>query len=127
MPADIRPSLHWLLFSFRGRIGRWQFWQFIALEALVVLGGNTAVKLFSLPAPDVNMDVALVLLYPQLAVLTKRWHDRGRSAWWLLVLLIPVLGSAWTLLECGFLGGTPAPNRFGTGRNDDWPLIPRRG
>lgn len=123
--SEVRPSTASILLSFRGRIGRWQFWQFIGVEAVIILAGSTIGKLLGLPPADVDLTMALVLLYPQLAVLTKRWHDRDRSAWWLALLLIPGLGPAWTLLECGFLKGTAGPNRFGKA-GLDWTPIPRR-
>jgi len=27
--------------------------------------------------------------------------------------LIPVIGGLWTLIECGFLDGTPGSNKYG--------------
>jgi uncharacterized membrane protein YhaH (DUF805 family) len=57
--------------------------------------------------------VMLVFLYPTLAVYAKRWHDRGKSGWWTLILLIPIIGPLWALIECGFLRGTEGPNQYG--------------
>ena len=36
---------------------------------------------------------ALALLLPSLAVGARRLHDTGRSGWWLLIGLIPVIGT----------------------------------
>ena len=55
----------------------------------------------------------LITLWPMLSVHTKRWHDRGRSGWWLLVGVIPI-GVLWILFECAFLRGNLGENRFGT-------------
>jgi uncharacterized membrane protein YhaH (DUF805 family) len=30
-----------------------------------------------------------------------------------LIVLIPIIGAIWILIELGFLVGTPGPNRFG--------------
>lgn len=57
--------------------------------------------------------VALALLYPSLAVGVKRWHDRDKSGWWMLILLIPLIGAIWYLIACGILKGTDGPNRYG--------------
>lgn len=38
----------------------------------------------------------LIVLLPSLAVAVRRLHDTGRSGWWLLLALIPVLG--WVVL-----------------------------
>jgi uncharacterized membrane protein YhaH (DUF805 family) len=50
-----------------------------------------------------------------LATSAKRWHDRNKSGWWILIGLIPVIGWLWSLIECGFLPGTDGPNTYG------WP------
>ena len=47
------------------------------------------------------------------AVTAKRWHDRNRSGWTVLIFLIPIVGQIWTLVECGFLKGNQNDNRFG--------------
>ena len=56
---------------------------------------------------------ALLALIPSVIVYIKRFHDRDKSGWWVLIGLIPIIGPIWLLVECGFLKGTPGPNRFG--------------
>ncbi len=48
-----------------------------------------------------------------IAAYVKRFHDRDKSAWWLLVGFVPVLGPIWLLIELGFLRGTIGANRYG--------------
>jgi uncharacterized membrane protein YhaH (DUF805 family) len=55
----------------------------------------------------------LIILWPSLAVYTKRWHDRNKSGWWSLILFVPLVGAIWFLVELGFLRGTEGPNRYG--------------
>ncbi len=55
----------------------------------------------------------LITLYPVLAFYTKRLHDRNRSGWFLLILLIPLIGAIWLIIELGFLRGTKGPNKYG--------------
>jgi Protein of unknown function (DUF805) len=43
----------------------------------------------------------------------KRWHDRGKSGWMVLINLIPLIGWVWTLVELGLLEGTLGPNQYG--------------
>ena len=59
--------------------------------------------------------VGLVLpcMWIGLAAQIRRWHDRGRSGWRVLVNLIPIVGALWTLVELGFMKGTDGVNRFG--------------
>ena len=47
------------------------------------------------------------------ALQIKRWHDRDKSWVWIFINFIPLVGAVWTLIEVGFLDGTPGPNRFG--------------
>jgi uncharacterized membrane protein YhaH (DUF805 family) len=56
---------------------------------------------------------ALVALIPTVIVYIKRFHDRDKSGWWVLITLIPIIGAIWILVELGFLKGTPGLNRFG--------------
>lgn len=57
--------------------------------------------------------VGLAAIWMKLAVMVKRWHDRDKSGWWMLIGLVPVIGDLWLLIECGFLDGTPGTNKYG--------------
>jgi uncharacterized membrane protein YhaH (DUF805 family) len=54
----------------------------------------------------------LAILVPYLAVGARRLHDTGRSGWWLLIGLIPIIG-AIVLLIFFVLEGTKGPNEYG--------------
>ncbi|WP_232477100.1 DUF805 domain-containing protein [Roseomonas sp. KE0001] len=54
-----------------------------------------------------------VLLVPGFAGMTKRWHDRGASGWWSLLLLVPVLGWIWVFVSLCCRDGQRGPNRYG--------------
>ena len=56
---------------------------------------------------------ALLSLIPAIIVHIKRFHDRDKSGWWVLIGLVPIIGAIWLLIELGFFKGTPGPNRFG--------------
>jgi uncharacterized membrane protein YhaH (DUF805 family) len=55
--------------------------------------------------------LTLALLLPSIAVTIRRLHDTGRSGWWILIFLIPVIG----LVGFYFMvkDGDPGDNRFG--------------
>lgn len=57
--------------------------------------------------------LSLALLLPNLALGFRRLHDRNKSAWWLLLILIPIIG--WIILFVWLycLRGTVGDNRFG--------------
>ena len=42
--------------------------------------------------------VALTHVIPSLAVSVRRLHDVGKSGWFLLISLIPIIGSIWLLI-----------------------------
>lgn len=55
---------------------------------------------------------ALATLIPSIALTVRRLHDTDRSAWWLLLAFIPLIGQIWLLILM-IIGGTRGPNRFG--------------
>jgi uncharacterized membrane protein YhaH (DUF805 family) len=57
--------------------------------------------------------LTLLVIWPSLAVSIKRWHDRGKSGWWVLIALVPLIGGLWALIETGFLPGTSGTNQYG--------------
>jgi uncharacterized membrane protein YhaH (DUF805 family) len=48
---------------------------------------------------------ALASLIPAILVDIKRWHDRDKSGWWMLIALVPIIGAIWFLIETRLLGG----------------------
>jgi uncharacterized membrane protein YhaH (DUF805 family) len=56
--------------------------------------------------------VGIALLWTWICIFAKRCHDRNRSAWFLLLSLIPVVG-LWVFIELVFFRGSPDLNRFG--------------
>lgn len=55
----------------------------------------------------------LLMLWPTIAICVKRFHDRNKSGWWALIMLIPYIGFLWVIIECGLLPGTSGLNKFG--------------
>ncbi|MGZ3297789.1 MAG: DUF805 domain-containing protein [Asticcacaulis sp.] len=133
-------SLVQFLFGFQGRVRRLHFWLFY-LALSVVFGGlmwqfghwtvmhnGTMMSGGDWPESDWHSRMggiyvvthnpfiglfSLAAFWMKIAVTVKRWHDRDKSGWMYLILLIPLIGWIWTLIECGFLDGTPGPNRYG--------------
>ncbi|MGH6958334.1 MAG: DUF805 domain-containing protein [Caulobacteraceae bacterium] len=106
-----------LLFSFSGRIRRMHYWlASIAVAIVYVVLLSIVFAIFgnrSVIGDLIVLVLVVATMWADLALQAKRWHDRNKSAAWLLITLIPVLGWLWVLIECGFLDGTPGPNRFG--------------
>lgn len=115
------------LFSFQGRASRSKFWlvfllsifvsfvvvlfSILALPALIFMGT------FSPKLASIVSMLLYVLMIPMwwisIATSVKRFHDRNKSGWWYLIVLIPFIGGLWIIIENGFLGGTVGANNFG--------------
>jgi uncharacterized membrane protein YhaH (DUF805 family) len=54
----------------------------------------------------------LAIIIPSIAVSVRRLHDIDRTGWWVLISLVPVIGTI-VLLVFAVLDGTPGENRFG--------------
>jgi uncharacterized membrane protein YhaH (DUF805 family) len=103
------------LFSFNGRVGRKQYWLMVLLTVPFIVAAaliNGGLEHYPTDRPGVL--VLLPIVWPAFAVTIKRWHDRNKSGWWVLINFVPVVGDIWSLIENGFLKGTPGDNRFGS-------------
>jgi uncharacterized membrane protein YhaH (DUF805 family) len=111
--AETMPPLR-MFFSLQGRVSRRQYWLYgvLALIGLAVLG-HALLGIARVPARRAELIINLLLVWPALAVSVKRWHDRDKSGWWVLLNLLPVIGWLWALIDNGLLRGTNGPNRFG--------------
>lgn len=98
-------------FDFQGRAGRREFWTFTLVNLVIALILQAA----SRDPGDTSIAASifyLVALLPTLGVTARRLHDSGRTGWWLLLSLIPLLGSIALLILCA-LRGQPDGNRYG--------------
>jgi uncharacterized membrane protein YhaH (DUF805 family) len=106
------PSLIEFLFSFQGRVSRYQYWVKYYIPYALIYVGLMIIDL----ATDSGLFAGVFLLvttWPSLAIGVKRCHDRDRSGWYLLLCLIPIIGGVWLFVELGCLRGTIGGNRFG--------------
>lgn len=91
--------------DFNGRAARPEFWWFFAFQLAVYVVTSFVHGLIELVA-----FVALVV--PALAVAARRMHDTGKSGWFLLLALIPVVGGL-VLLFFAAQPGQPHDNMYG--------------
>ena len=83
--------------QFKGRARRAEYWNFVLFNALayIVLG---LLSLASSAFAIVLVLYYLGILIPSLAVGVRRMHDLGKSGWYILVTLIPLVGAIWFLV-----------------------------
>lgn len=110
-----QPSWGEFLLSPHGRISRSQYWLRWTLPVVVVTIVLEIIcfSIFSAAAAATIIGLyALALLWPSIAILIKRSHDRDWPWPFILLFLIPIV-SIWPLIELWFLRGTIGSNRFG--------------
>jgi uncharacterized membrane protein YhaH (DUF805 family) len=145
------------MFGFEGRLGQQDFWIMtliiwgvkiagmvtlvaIAFAPLLAIGiaaeknggqVDDAAAFASLatflPLIGVFVLMRLALMWPEMAVNSKRFHDRDQSGWLCLIFVgcgmlgwIPIFGLVFSLgsfifwlVNLGILDGTPGSNRYG--------------
>lgn len=108
--------------DFSGRAGRPEFWWFFVFNVAAslvasIVDGMAGTDVTSTPLTGdqglFGILVTLALLVPNLSVGARRLHDTGRSAWWLLLLLVPCVGIL-VLIVFACLASQP-PNQYGAG------------
>jgi uncharacterized membrane protein YhaH (DUF805 family) len=117
--------------TFPRRAGRpefWWFWLFcivvnlLAAQIDIASGSGVAeadpwsfwdvLFTFSEGTSPASILSTVILLVPALAVGARRLHDIGRTGWWQLLLLVPILGGV-VLIVFWALRPEPGTNRFG--------------
>jgi uncharacterized membrane protein YhaH (DUF805 family) len=102
--------------NFSGRARRSEYWYFTLFSLIVsmaasIIGG----MLFVHHEGDVNLLsslLSLVLFLPGLGVAIRRLHDIGKSAWWYLIIFVPMIG--WIILLVFMCKDSfPGPNQYG--------------
>jgi uncharacterized membrane protein YhaH (DUF805 family) len=113
-PYDDAMPTSKILFSFRGRVPRKIYWLYGVLGPLLVsVMAEMLLGIVGVSERKAEMITSVLLIWPCAAVSVKRWHDRDKSGWWVLLHLVPLIGLLWTLVQNGMLRGTAGPNRFG--------------
>lgn len=96
--------------QFSGRARRSEFWFFVLFNfiASMVLGfidGFIGYQILS-------GIYSLAVLVPSIAVWVRRLHDTGKSGWWLLLALVPIVGVI-VLLVFAVMDSVAGENQYG--------------
>ena len=102
--------------DFSGRSSRKEYRSFFLIHFLIVLAlalvdGMTGTFDFEAGSGLLSGIYLLLGLLPVLAVSVRRLHDTGRSGWWVIIALLPLVGLAF--LYFALKEGDAGPNRFG--------------
>ncbi len=109
--------------TFSGRSRRSDYWyvylvNIIISMALSVLGNLVAAQLFSL----ISSLYALATLIPGIALCVRRLHDIGKSGWYALFVLIPLVG-AIILIVWLATDSQPGDNVYGPNPKAEAPVV----
>lgn len=96
------------LLKFDGRLRRQDFW----ISFLIIFG----VSFVGSFIPLINLVIGLVLIWPSVAIMSKRLHDMGRSGWlaavpyagWLVGLIVMMIGGAGAFMAAAATGDAGA-------------------
>jgi uncharacterized membrane protein YhaH (DUF805 family) len=126
-----------LFFSPAGRMSRSQYW--LVHTAVIPILALAIIPMFSANKGDYVGAImqslgylALILPFTMwfgFCATVKRYHDRGKSGWWYLMVFVPYIGGIWHFIECGCLPGDSSSNEYGppnghvtTSEDDDYLL-----
>jgi uncharacterized membrane protein YhaH (DUF805 family) len=96
---------------FAGRACRTEYWMFVLINVLIAFALGFLEGLIGGPGILANL-YSLAVLIPSLAVSVRRLHDTGRSGWWLLLALIPLVGPI-VLIVFMVQDSQPGANMYG--------------
>jgi uncharacterized membrane protein YhaH (DUF805 family) len=97
--------------TFDGRARRKEYWMFFLFNLIISLALAFIEGIFGGPGV-LGVLYSLAVLVPSIAVTVRRLHDTGRSGWWILISLVPVIG--WIVLLVFMLTDShPGSNQYG--------------
>lgn len=109
-----------ILFSFTGCSRRLHFWLVVPIIWILSLFFKIFIG-FELdsPEPDYSLIIGMFIaftpvLWINLAVQIKRWHDRNKSGYWVFIHMLPLIGTPWALIELGFFPRKSEGNKYTT-------------
>jgi uncharacterized membrane protein YhaH (DUF805 family) len=103
--------------TFSGRAQRAEYWYFLLFSSLIVIALSVIDSITGSYNEDTGWGLlsglySVAVLLPSIAVGARRLHDTSRTAWWLLIGLIPVIGTI-VLIIFFVLDSTPGDNAYG--------------
>ena len=106
--------------NFSGRAARPEYWWFTLANLIIVVAAFVLAFVMISVIGEVGFGIGfgLIIIYgiailiPSYAVTVRRLHDIDKSAWWLLLGLIPYIGGIILLIFMA-LKTHPHPNKYG--------------
>ncbi len=104
-------------FDFSGRSRRKEYWMFALFNLIVGITLSVLDTVFGTFNLETGLGLlsglySLAVFIPGLALSVRRLHDIDKSGWWLLLLLIPIIGVITVLIFC-VLDSKTEENKWG--------------
>lgn len=99
-------------FNFSDRTTVRGYWMYALVNLIVAI----AMSIFSIFLDFVNILItiySIASIIPSFSMSVRRLHDINKSGWWLLIVLIPLIGPI-ILLVWSCFGSVDQGNRYGT-------------
>ena len=110
---------------FTGRARRAEFWYFVLFNIIVSIVLSIISGIFRDKSNILGSIYSLAVLIPSIAVGVRRLHDIGKSGWWLLISLIPLIGWIWIIVLTA-MEGNPGDNKYGPNPKGMAPATPAK-
>jgi len=82
--------------NFNGRASRQEYWMFFLFNLIFLFIAISVDGYLGLGF--LTILYYLAVFFPTIAVIVRRLHDIGNSGWWILISLIPFIGSIWLIV-----------------------------
>ena len=101
--------------TFTGRAQRAEYWYFVLFSTIISIILTILDVMFGTLSPSgtglLSGIYSLAVFIPAIAVGARRLHDIGKSGWWLLIAIIPIIG--WILIIIWFATDSKEDNQYG--------------
>lgn len=89
--------------DFSGRARRKEYWMFILCNLIISIALGIVDEV--LGTAILSLVYALAMIVPSISVAARRLHDTGRSGWWQLISLVPLIGIIVLIVFLAQAGG----------------------
>ncbi len=98
--------------GFNGRATRSEYWYFVLFYSIISIAISIIGAVISDKFGILSKLYFLALVIPSLAVMIRRLHDIGKSGWWWLISIIPLIGPIWLIVLLA-TRSDPGDNKYG--------------
>lgn len=116
---------------FSGRARRQEYWMFVLFNIIFVFVAMIIDNVLGTVIEGTGYGLfyflyVIAVFIPGLAVSVRRLHDIGKSGWWILISLVPIIGGIW-LIVLQATDSQPGENQYGPNPKEEGKKCPNCG